>query len=47
MRPKTDACYSDDDLEFFETVPEPHDHKYYELFLKMNEKNKTKNLMLN
>ena len=33
-RPKNEECYSDDDLEFLSMVPEPHDRKYYELFLK-------------
>jgi hypothetical protein len=29
-------CYSDDDMEFLDLVPEPHDEKYYELFVKIN-----------
>jgi hypothetical protein len=42
VRPNNEACYSEEDLAFIDLIPEPHDEKYYEIFLKLNyyEKNK-------
>ncbi|CDW86160.1 UNKNOWN [Stylonychia lemnae] len=40
-RPDSENPYSDDDQDFFETVPEPQGCQYYEFFIKItNEKNR-------